>query len=75
MSFTFLFQIRFAKRNRESEIKQVSFDSLTSVRVGTLERDFQREVPDCQISWIVAALAHLRQTFLDTLNAIARVRR
>lgn len=68
---------QIAKKKRErvrfiSKQVEISFDSLTSVRVGTLERDFQREVPDCQISWIVAALAHLRQTFLDTLNAIAR---
>lgn len=36
--------------------------------IGALERDFQREIPDSQISRVAAALAHLRQTLLDTLT-------
>lgn len=40
---------------------------LTSIGISTLERDFQREIPNCQISRVIAALAYLCQTLLDTL--------
>lgn len=51
---------------RENKFKQIKH-RLTSIGISTLERDFQREIPNCQISRVIAALAYLCQTLLDTL--------